>query len=86
MKEPMDVNKANSHTMLKRVVAPLTVWAVTKALEAPRVRKAMSDVDRRFHKKRKAAGKNAMKNRVWLAAGIAALLTGVGMMAKATQK
>jgi len=86
----MNVNQTNSHTMLKRVVAPLTVWAVTKALEAPSVRKAMSDVDRRFHKKRKAASKNvmknAMKNRVWLAAGVAALLTGVGMMAKATRK
>jgi hypothetical protein len=88
----MDVKKANSHTMLKRIVAPLTVWAVTKVLESPDVRSAMADVDRNFHKKRRKvgrsvlrAGANAMNNRVWLAAGVAAIVTGVGLMAKASK-
>jgi len=87
----MALKKTNSHTMLKRIVAPLTVWAVTKVLEAPRVKDAMGEVDRKFHKRRKEVGRslvrassNAMRQRVWLAAGVAAIVTGVGMMAKAT--
>ena len=89
----MDVTKTNSHSMLKRIVAPLTIWAVTRVLEAPKVKGAMGDVDRKFHKQRRKAGRavvrastNAMNNRLWLAAGVAAIVTGVGLMAKATRR
>ena len=89
----MDVKKSDSHSMLKRIVAPLTVWAVTKALETPKMKSTMADVDRKFHKKRKQAGRsllraseNAMNNRIWLAAGVAAIVTGVSLMARATRR
>jgi hypothetical protein len=89
----MDVKKTDSHSMLKRIVAPLAVWAVTKALESPKVKGAMADVDRRIHKQRTKAGRavarvstNAMNNRLWLAAGVAAIVTGVGLMAKAGRR
>ncbi len=89
----MAMKKANSHAMLKRVVAPLTVWAVTKVLETPRVKKAMGRVDQKFYEKRKKAERsvarvssNAMNNRVWLVAGVAAIVTGLGLMSKATKK
>jgi hypothetical protein len=89
----MDVKKTDSHSMLKRIVAPLTVWAVTKLLEAPKVKGAMADVDRKFHKQSRKAGRavarvsaNAMSNRLWLAAGVAAIVTGVGLMAKAGRR
>src|SRR5256885_1714277 len=55
--------------MLKRIVAPLAVWAVTKVLETPRVKGAVARVDRKLYKKRRKVARNAMKNRVWLAAG-----------------
>jgi len=89
----MSMKKANSHAMLKRVVAPLTVWAVTKVLEAPRVKKAMGRVDQKFYDQRKKAKRsvarasdNAMNNRMWLAAGLAAIVTGIGLMTKATRR
>lgn len=89
----MPIKQTDSHTMLKRVVAPLTVWAVTKALETPRVKKTMSRVDQKFHDKRKKAkrsvaraSENAMNNRMWLAAGLAAIVTGIGLMTKATRR
>ena len=89
----MDVTKTNSHSMLKRIVAPLTIWAVTKVLETPRVKGAMADVDRKFHKQRKKAGRavvrassNAINNRLWLAAGVVAIVTGVSLVAKAGRR
>jgi hypothetical protein len=89
----MDVKKPDSHSMLKRIVAPLAVWAVTKALEAPKVKGAMADVDRKIQKQRRKAGRavvrasaNAMNNRLWFAAGVAAIVTGVGLMAKASRR
>ena len=39
--EDMEVKTSSSHDMLKRIVAPLAVWAVTKVLETPKVRKTM---------------------------------------------
>ena len=84
---------SSSHDMLKRIVAPLAVWAVTKVLETPKVRKTMARVDQKFYKKRRKAERsvarastNAMNNRVWLAAGLAAIVTGVSLVAKASKR
>ena len=89
----MEVKRTSSHDMLKRIVAPLAVWAVTKVLEAPHVKRAMSRVDDKFYEQRHKAerslvraSKKAMDNRVWLAAGLAAIVTGVGLVAKSVKK
>jgi len=86
-------NNNTSHVMLKRVIAPLAVWAISKALDAPHVKKTMSRVDDSFYKQRRNAeravvrvSKNAMNNRVWLAAGVVAIVTGVSLLAKATRR
>jgi len=87
------MNKTSSHAMLKRVIAPLTVWAVTRALDTATVKKSMGRVDQKFYKQRKKAertiaraSENAMNNRMWLAAGVAAIVTGIGLMSKATRR
>lgn len=82
----MEVKQTNTHTMLKRIVAPLTVWAVTKVLETPRVKKAVAKVDRKLYKQRRRVTSNAMRNRVWLAAGLAAIVTGVSLVARASKR
>ena len=89
----MDAMESNSHDMLKRIVAPIAVWAVTKALEAPHVKKTMRRVDNTFYKQRKKAqrsivrvSRNAAANRIWLAAGLAAIVTGVALMVRSAQK
>src|SRR5262249_44460970 len=51
----MEIMESKSHDMLKRVVAPIAVWAVTKALETPQVKKAMRRVDDGVNKQRKKA-------------------------------
>lgn len=86
------MDRPNSHHLIKRMLAPLTLWAVTKVLETPAVKAKLQKVDARtFAKKREAkralrrAGRNASRNRAWLAAGAAAMAVGVGLMAKATR-
>jgi uncharacterized protein (DUF2236 family) len=87
------MTKPSSQDMLKRVIAPLAVWAVTKVLDAPRVKKTLGKVDDELHKQRRKAERsvvrassNAMKNRVWLAAGVVAIVTGVSLLARATKR
>ena len=87
------MKKNSSHAMLKRVIAPLAVWVVTKALDTPKVKKTMSRVDDGFYKQRRKAERavvrasaNAMNNRLWLAAGVAAIVTGVSLLAKSTKR
>jgi len=83
----------SSHAMLKRVIAPVVVWAITKVLDTPNVKKTMGRVDDGFYKQRKKAERavvrastNAMNNRIWLAAGVAAIVTGVSLLAKSTRR
>lgn len=87
------MKSANSHAMLKRIIAPVAVWAVTKVLETPHVKKTMKRVDDGFYKQRRKAERsvarasaNAMNNRVWLAAGLAAIVTGISLVAKASAR
>ena len=87
------MTKPSSQDMLKRVIAPLAVWAVTKVLDTPRVKKTLGKVDDEFHKQRRKAERsvarasaNAMRNRVWLEAGVVAIVTGVSLLARATKR
>jgi len=81
-----------SHHLIKRMIAPFAVWAVTKILETPAVKKKLHDVDATTYKKKRdakralrRAGRNASRNRRWLAAGAAAMAVGLGMMARSTR-
>lgn len=84
--------KTNTHALIKQLIAPLTVWAVGKMLETPKVQGAMQEVDARAYvQKRNAeravrrAGRNVASNPAWFAAGIAAIAVGITLMAKATR-
>jgi hypothetical protein len=87
------MDKPKSHHVIKRLIPPLTVWAVGKLLETKEVRGALQDVDSRAYVKKRhvaksvrRASKNAADNAGWLAAGVAAIAVGIGLMAKATRK
>ena len=75
-----------THALVKRLVPAVAVWAIGKALDSQRVRKRMQKVDERFYKKRVVAMHNARSNVRWLAAGAAACVFGIGMIAKATKR
>ena len=84
--------KSPTHTTLKRLIPPLTVWAIGKILEMPRVKGSVLAMDGRAYRKRREAArsiertvKNAKSNSSWLAAGAAAIVVGIGLMAKATR-
>jgi hypothetical protein len=86
------MEKPGSHHLIKRLIAPVTVWAVTKLLDTPSVKKRMQKIDAKTYlKKRQAsrvlrrAGRNATRNRSWFAAGAAVFALGIGLMAKATR-
>jgi len=75
-----------THTLIKRMVPALAVWAVGKVLEMPRVRARLQKVDERLFEQRKRATKRATKNGPWMAAGATAVAVGLGLMAKAARK
>lgn len=75
-----------THALVKRLVPAVAVWAIGKALDSKRVKKRLSKVDERVYRKRVAAVKNARSNSHWLAAGAAACVVGLGMIAKATKR
>ncbi len=84
------MEKPKADQVIKSLVGPIAVWAITMLLERPAVKGALQEVDSRaFLQQRKAmrrvrrAGKNAVSNPMWLAAGAAAVAVGIGLMAKA---
>ena len=86
----MGMDNPRSHHLVKRMITPLAVWAVTKVLETPSVKRALQNVDASTYTKKREAtralrrlGRNASRNRAWLAAGAAAMALGAGLMAKA---
>jgi len=81
-----------SHQAIKQLIPPLAAWVIGKLLEAPQVKGALHEVDARAYVKKRdvmrtvrRAGRNAASNRVWLAAGAAAIVIGIGLMAKAAR-
>lgn len=87
------MDKATTEKFIKRLIPLLAIWGVTKILETPTVKGALQEVDSHtFLKQRKAlrsvkrAGRNAISNPAWLAAGAAAIAVGIGLMAKAAAR
>ena len=78
--------KPRSHDVIQRMIPPLAVWAVGKMLEVPRVQSALDNVDKKFYAGKRSAKRNAQNNRAWLAAGAAAVVLGISIMARATKK
>ena len=84
--------KSPTHTTLTRLIPPLTVWAIGKILELPSVKGSVLELDGRAYRRRHEAArslkrtvKNARSNSSWLAAGAAAIVVGMGLMARATR-
>jgi hypothetical protein len=76
---------------MMRLVPPLAVWAIATIFEIPSVKGNVMVVDGLANKQKydlsrslKRAVKNAKSNIPWLAAGAAAIVVGVGLMAKAS--
>lgn len=78
--------KPRSHDVIQRMIPPLAVWVVGKVLEVPRVQRALHQVDRKFEVKKRRAERHVVHNRAWFAAGAAALVLGIGCMARATKR
>jgi hypothetical protein len=81
------------HSISMRVFPPLAVWAINKVLASPAVKERTKKFDAGVHQRKKKAlkvlgraGGNALSNPAWLAAGVAAVAVGVGLMAKAALK
>ncbi|HEV2720416.1 MAG TPA: hypothetical protein VG323_10400 [Thermoanaerobaculia bacterium] len=80
----MQVTK--THALVKRLVPAVAVWAIGRALDQPGVKKRLQKVDERVYKKRVIATDNARQNKAWLAAGAAACVIGLGMIARAVKR
>ncbi|HEV7920652.1 MAG TPA: hypothetical protein VGR02_07665 [Thermoanaerobaculia bacterium] len=71
--------KASTAKIVVELAAPVVVWALTKLVEAPRVQKALNTID-------KKAKRNAKANRAFVTAGAAALVLGLGLIARGAAK
>jgi hypothetical protein len=80
------MERTRTHALVKRLVPAVAVWAIGKALDAPRVKQKLRKVDEKFYKKRVVAMDNARSNTGWLAAGAAACALGLGMIVKAAKR
>ena len=86
------MDRPKSHHLVMRLITPLTVWAVTKLLDTPKVKTKLQEVDARTYVAKQDAtrslrrlGRNAAKNRALLAVGAAAVVLGIGMLSKAAR-
>ncbi len=87
------MEKPRSHVIIMRLLAPLAVLAVGKLLEAPKVKGALEEVDARTFVAGRMTGRalargarNARDNAIWLAAGVAAVTIGIGLIARAAAR
>jgi hypothetical protein len=78
--------KPDTTDVIKRLLPPLAVWAVGKVLEVPRVQRVVKKVDRKAMRKMHRGASNAGNHRAWFAAGAAAFVLGIGLMAKSVKK
>jgi len=86
------MKQSGSHQAIKHLIPPLAAWVVGKLLDAPKVKGALEEVDSRAYVRKRETmrsvrrlSRNAASNRAWLAAGAAAIVVGIGLMAKATR-
>ena len=68
-----------------RMITPLAVWAVSRILDTPKVKGHLQRVDASAYKSLRRVGRNAARNRAWLAGGTAAIALGIGMLSKASR-
>jgi len=87
------VRNPKGERMLRRIAAPVAVWAVSRLLERPAVRGALRRVDARALERRertrrrlRRAGRNARSNPAWMAAGIGAIGIGIGLITHAARR
>lgn len=84
------MDKPTTDRVIKSLIAPLAVWAVSRILQGPKAQGALQEADayaliakRKAVRQVRRAGKNALSNPAWLAAGAAAIAVGISLMAKA---
>jgi hypothetical protein len=84
--------QSGSHRAIKQLIPPLAAWVLGKLLETPKAKGALEEADayavigkRRAMRSVRRLGRNAASNRAWVAAGVAAIAIGIGLMAKATR-
>ena len=71
--------KVSTGKVVVELATPVIAWALTKLVEAPRVQKAIKIAD---HK----AKKHAKANRAYVTAGAAAVVVGLGLIARGASK
>ncbi len=86
------MEESKSRQIIMRLIPAFALWAVTQALETDKAKGALQEVDahalirkRKVLRSVKRAGKNAVSNPAWLAAGAAAIAVGIGLMARAAR-
>jgi len=86
------MEESKSRQVIMRLIPAVAIWAVTQALETEKAKGALQEVDAHaLIRKRKAlrsvkrAGRNAISNPAWLAAGAAAIAVGIGLVARAAR-
>ena len=77
-------SRPGAEDVLKRIIPPLTVWAVGKLLDQPRVKVAVAKIDQKVYGRVRRVRRNA--DRVWYAAGAAAIVIGIGLLAKGAKR
>ena len=85
--------KSPTRTTMMRLVPPLTVWAIGRILEMPSVKGKVMEIDGRANKQKydlgrslKRAVENAKSHFPLLAAGAAANVAGVGLLAMSARE
>lgn len=82
----MEKKPAATGDVVVKLATPIVVWALSKLVEAPRIQKALKGVDKRYNVGTKQAKRNAQSNRALVAAGAAAVVLGVGLLARGAVK
>jgi len=85
--------KSPTRTTMMRLLPPLTVWAIGRILELPSVKGKVMEIDGKANKQQYDFGqslkrgiRNAKSNIPWVAAGAAAIVAGVGLLAMAARE
>lgn len=87
------VRETPTRLAVRSIVGPAAVWMVNQLLNQPRVRHVRKAIDDAvLAKAQRAAGavlrrsRNSMKNPGYLAAGLASVAIGIGLIARSTRK
>jgi hypothetical protein len=78
----MDTKRKPGADVLKKILPPLTAWAVRRMLTNPRKAGQYARIARKVRRVRN----KAVANRVWIVAGAAAFVVGIGFLAFAAKR